>query len=170
MRTATVIGVDPGGTTGLACVRFTPGAGYTLAWTEQVTGDVRAVMDTIARMEVRLIWDHDPAVDPPELPPPPFIAVERFVVLGRASRTASAGASQKARDIIGAIEAGYPGRVTRATAAEAKGWATDKRLTVAWVKPRGRHARDAARHALYTHVKRLGNPDPLSSAYPGGAS
>ena len=53
------------------------------------------------------------------------------------------------------------------TAGEVKPWATDKRLHTAGLLDLTagmRHARDAARHALYSAVRDYGLPDPLSRA------
>ena len=92
------------------------------------------------------------------------IGVERFVVGRRASRSASAHAGAETRDQVGALEVLYPQARFR-TAAQVKPWATDERLDAAGLleATKGlRHARDAARHALFAAVHDGVIPDPLS--------
>jgi hypothetical protein len=149
-----VIGIDPGGTTGLAAVEYTPEQGYRLR------AHLGAPLSP-AEIGVHLgYWVHDFAS--PE--GPWWIAAERFVVSRRAGRSSTAAAGQRARGILGALEAAFPGRVKLRNAAAAKGWAVDARLTAAGLWPdQGRpHTADAVRHALYFHVVNLSNPDPLS--------
>jgi len=97
------------------------------------------------------------------------VAMERFVVGRRAARSASAAAGGRTRDMIGEITGWATDKqlklVTRA-AADVKPWAVDKRLHAAGLLDLTagmRHARDAARHALFCAVKDYGLPDPLSS-------
>lgn len=152
-----VIGVDPGGTTGISVVRYTPEEGYDhRAWTatELEPAELAANVGAFAA-------HHNPG----GLEGPWWIAAERFVVNRRAGRSATAAAGERARAILGALEAAFPRRVKLANAAAAKLWATDVRLHAAglWsAGPRAAHTRDAARHALRFHVAHLGNPDPLS--------
>lgn len=151
-----VIGVDPGGTTGLAAVEYTPERGYRLVAhlgvpfsPPEVVGHIATWQVTLAELAHTDAW---------------WIAAERFVVSRRAGRSATAAAGQRARDTLGALEAAFPGRIKLRNAAAAKGWATDARLKAAGLWPvQGRpHTTDAARHALYFQVVNLGNPDPLS--------
>jgi len=150
-----VIGVDPGGTTGLAAVEYTPEQGYRLVahLATPFTPDEAVVQ--VAGMAV--------LVGPGEAGPW-WIAAERFVVSRRAGRSSTAAAGRRARDILGALEAAFPGRIKLRNAAAAKGWAVDARLKAAGLWPdQGRpHTTDAVRHALYFQVVSLGNPDPLS--------
>jgi hypothetical protein len=96
------------------------------------------------------------------------IAVERFVVGRRASRSATAAAGATTRDMVG-IVTGWASSagvqcIARA-AADVKPWATDRRLEAAGllkIAKGMRHARDGARHALFCAVKDYGLPDPLS--------
>lgn len=96
------------------------------------------------------------------------IGLERFVVGRRAARSATAAAGQRTRDMVGAVEAWAQARrvpVHTRAAAEVKPWAVDKRLYAAGlldITAGMRHARDAARHALFCAVKDYGLPDPLS--------
>lgn len=148
-----VIGVDPGGTTGIAAVEYTPEQGYRL---RDHRGEKLEPADAVGWVTQWTLHVGDG---------PWWIAAERFVVNRRAGRSATAAAGERARDILGALEAAFPRRVKLANAAAAKLWATDVRLHAAglWsTGPRAAHTRDAARHALRFHVANLGNPDPLS--------
>ncbi|TDB80191.1 hypothetical protein E1091_19330 [Micromonospora fluostatini] len=97
------------------------------------------------------------------------VAYERFVVGRRAGQSSSAAAGERTRTMVGEVEAWARGaqwrRVYARSAAEVKPWATDLRLAAAGLLDltKGmRHARDAARHALYCAVRDLGLADPLS--------
>jgi hypothetical protein len=97
------------------------------------------------------------------------VAVERFVVGRRAARSSTPGAGAITRGMVGVIEAwatDYRCKVNARAAADVKPWAVDKRLHAAGLLDLTagmRHARDAARHALFCAVKDFGLPDPLSS-------
>jgi hypothetical protein len=98
-----------------------------------------------------------------------IIGLERFVVRGRSGRSATSKAGEQTRDLIGTlIRVGGqvpPESWHSRAAGEVKPWATDERLEAAGLLDltKGmRHARDAARHALFTAVKDGGVPDPLS--------
>lgn len=147
--------MDPGGTTGVALVVFGDDGRYHLELHGGLKGSAEDVLRTLA------------PISGTSIP----VAVERFVVSRRAGRSASSGAADKARNIIGGLVSGNAGRVHLATAAEAKAWATNKRLDAAGLAPTDGlpHSRDACRHALYTLVKFYRCPDPLGSAYRRGA-
>src|SRR5690348_8337640 len=92
--------------------------------------------------------------------------VEKFVI-GRGSyRSGSAGA--RTRDMVGSAQVlamTHGVHVATRSASEVKAWALDKRLAEAGLiaPTKGmQHARDAARHALYTAVADGKVPDPLS--------
>lgn len=150
-----VIGIDPGGTTGLAVVEYTWETGYRLvahigaplATPIEVVNQIRAMTRELAPAA----W---------------WIAAERFVVNRRASRSSSAKAGERARSIIGGVEAVFPLRVKLRNASAAKGWATDDRIHAAGLWPaQGRpHTTDAVRHALYMLVTTFGHPDPIGGA------
>lgn len=97
-----------------------------------------------------------------------MVAVEKFVVGYRASRSSSSGSGQLTRDVlaeVSAITVSCNRRLVQRSASEVKPWATDKRLEAAGLMDMTvgmRHARDAARHALFTAVRDYGLPDPLS--------
>lgn len=143
-----VVGVDPGGITGIA-VR-SPFGHWALA---QVTADL--VIPTL----VGILDGYGP---------PDLVAVEAFVVGPRAARSSTPAGGATARALIERVQVwceGFDVRVALRPAAAVKPWATDKRLLAAAV-PAARgmpHAHDGARHALFAAVRDAGLPDPLSS-------
>lgn len=151
-----VIGVDPGPVPGI--VRLEIGEGKLLdALALQVSPG--------SQIEAMLNALHDNRAHGADF----AIAYERFVVGRRASRSATASAGARTRDMIGVVDAWGKARCrgvhTRA-AADVKPWAVDKRLHAAGLLDLTagmRHARDAARHALFCAVRDYGLPDPLSS-------
>ncbi|MEU1810971.1 hypothetical protein [Micromonospora aurantiaca (nom. illeg.)] len=102
------------------------------------------------------------------VPQATVVAVERFVVGPRAARSAHGDSGEMTRELVGVIshwakrnQLTYRER----SAAEVKPWATDARLDAAGLlaATKGmRHARDAARHALFCSVKDCLLTDPLS--------
>lgn len=150
-----ILGIDPGGTTGLAVLEFHEHTEppWHIEPSEVVGKEAMSVLTPMLRPSVFTA-----------------VAIEKFVVSRRSGRSRTAGAGETARNIVGAVKAfcsvyaGIP--VIDYTASQVKEWATDRRLEVAGlIKPtRGLgHARDAARHALYTAHWRCGRPDPLST-------
>lgn len=106
---------------------------------------------------------------------PALVQIEEYVVRRRASRAATAAAGAATRDVLAQLEREAQEQpnvtVVRRSASHVKPWATDGRLKAVRtngtdlldvVSHVGRHARDAARHALYAAVKDGGLPDPLS--------
>lgn len=102
---------------------------------------------------------------------PLHLAVESWAV-GPISRT-NVRAANLIRDQIGELRAfASPAEPIRVlvhvrTASAVKPWATEKRLAAAGLLKRTvgmPHARSAAQHALYSHVRDSGAPDPLSRA------
>lgn len=104
-----------------------------------------------------------------------LLAVERFVVGPRASRSSTAGAGALTRNLIGNLQgigelAGA--RVVLRSASEVKPWATDTRLDAFGLLAGTKgmpHARDGARHALFAAVRDGGLADPLSRRKQGAA-
>lgn len=147
MKPVTVLGVDPGPTTGLGLLQLPLGAGH-----EYGQLSAGAVLPVVLAL-----------LDP--CPGPALIAVEAFVVGRRAGRSASPDAGRVTRELVAALRAlAGPGlAVVVRPAAEVKPWATDERLRAAGLHPTGMpHARDGCRHALYAAVHDCGVPDPLS--------
>jgi hypothetical protein len=148
-----VLGIDPGGTTGLADITYWPISQELrdISPSEITGGNVLAVIGSLLSLQR-----------------PDLVAVEKFVVSRRSGRSSTAQAGEQARLIIGGVarlcqEHGV--RFVQRPAGIVKPWATDRRLDAAGLlaptKGMG-HARDAARHALYAAVRDLGLPDPLS--------
>lgn len=189
----TIVGVDPGGTTGVAMLQMRPGVDgtprYCLPKVFQVgtrrVGKGERSEDIVERLNVEL-W---PLGGPRH---PLLFAVEKFVVGPRAGRAGTPQASEAARKVIGQIHAlayGLDATIVERTASQVKLWATDARLRCAYgalswdakwenagqgdqlmpslydATAKLRHARDAARHALFAAVQDVRWPDPLSRAY-----
>ncbi len=99
-----------------------------------------------------------------------LLAVERYVVGYRSTRSAHQRAGRLTRDMVGALCAfDSIATVVIRTASEVKPWATDKRLNAVGLLNATRgmpHARDAARHALFAAVHAGAMPDPLSPVQP----
>jgi hypothetical protein len=96
-----------------------------------------------------------------------YFQVEKFVIGKGSYRSGSPGA--RTRDMVGSaitmVQSGRLCVVTQRPAVAAKQWATDKRLDAAGLldEVKGmQHAKDAARHALYTAVYEGNIPDPFS--------
>lgn len=161
---AYVIGVDPGLTTGVFAVEWFTGNTPGLR-SDPVAVQVHGSEGVIPFVQTMVA--HRPGTDI-------ILAVEQFVVGGRAGRSATPHAGRIARALITELQTLALHLVddrdcslfTR-TAALVKPWATDKRLDAAGLldatKGMG-HARDAARHALYAAVHMGLTADPLSKA------
>jgi hypothetical protein len=156
-----VIGIDPGPIPGI--VRLQLDANWVGA-----TCNAFRVMDAQAlQISPDLI---EPVLDMLAQDDQPVVAVERFVVGRRSALSSTPAAGARTRGMVGVVEAWADRNSVRCisrSAAEVKPWATDQRLAVAGLlEPLTngmRHARDAARHALFCAVKDYGMPDPLSS-------
>ncbi|SOD72748.1 hypothetical protein SAMN05892883_2094 [Jatrophihabitans sp. GAS493] len=95
-----------------------------------------------------------------------LLAVEQFIVGGRAHRSSTPGAGKITRDLIGALLDLDTDAVVH-PAGHVKPWATDRMLEAAGLlKPcdQMRHAKDAARHALFAAVAGGLVRNPLSKA------
>lgn len=186
-----IIGIDPGGTTGVALLQMRPGLDgtprYCLPKAFQVgtrrAGKGERSEDIVERLnkEFGLLFA-TPAWTTRHL----LFAVEKFVVGPRAGRAGTPQASEVARKVIGQIHAlayDLNATIVERTASQVKLWATDARLRRAVganhvmsdefdpmpslydATAKLRHARDAARHALFAAVQDVRWPDPLSRAY-----
>lgn len=139
-----VIGVDPGPTPGVVVLDLEDGRLVEV-------GALQCSASLLYTVVATFNPDHQAVV-----------AVERFVVRGRAST-----AQQTTLDQVANLTRLYPRMAVR-SASQVKPWATDARLDAAGLSAatKGmRHARDAARHALYAAVKNGGLPDPLSKEF-----
>ena len=145
MRDLITIGIDPGPTPGICVLGDGPGL----------------VMQCDHKSAFRIVR----ALTIAYAPIPCRIACERFVI-GPISR-ASKGAGAITRDLVGELSAlaQEDGVFFRQRdAATVKIWSLDERLSRAGLLDRTKglpHARDAARHALYSAVWDAGLPDPL---------
>lgn len=144
------IGIDPGPTPGIVVLEVD----------EPRLREVGVVQCTANMLELTL-WAL--LADSPE---PCVLQIERFVTRGRAN-----AAQSLTRDQVGDV-AGLARRhstpLIQRNASQVKAWATDARLEKAGLLDlcKGmRHARDAARHALFAAVHDGGLPDPLSKEW-----
>lgn len=144
MSSHLVIGIDPGPIPGVTRLRLDDGR---LTGAEVLQCTASALYDVLRGLDFE-----GRAV----------IAAERYVDRGRTN-----AAQALTRDQVGALEQLYPGARLR-TAAQVKPWATNDRLNAAGLLDLCtgmRHARDSARHALFTAVRDLNLTDPLSKEY-----
>lgn len=158
-----VIGIDPGPIPGIIRLQLDISRpGYNL-----VANGARLLDAQALQISPELI---EPVLDMLAQDDQPVVAVERFVVGRRSALSSTPAAGALTRGMVGVVEAWADRNsvkcISRA-ATDVKPWATDKRLAVAGLlEPLTngmRHARDAARHALFCAVKDYGLPDPLSS-------
>jgi hypothetical protein len=153
------IGVDPGPTPGMVLLVYGPGLQLERAEVVQCSAGV-AVSMFDALLDFR--EDHFR---------PTYVGIETFVVGPRATRSSSPAAGRVTRELVEELKAAaevmrYP--VALRSAVAVKTWATDARLERAGLlEPvKGmRHARDAARSALFAAVHDGHVPDPLSKAF-----
>lgn len=147
-----ILGLDPGKTTGVALVSFTPDHALQAAYDQ--TTDRDGLLNLVTTYLRGLLVN--------------AVAIEKFVVNRRAGRSSSAQDGEAARDIIGAVRAlcdQHGVRYIQRPAGVVKPWATDRRLSAAGITQQTKgqgHARDAARHALYAAVRDFHVRDPLS--------
>ena len=146
------IGMDPGPTPGLV----------KLVYAEAKLIQVNVVQCSLnCALDVLNLWLAAHVADTEV-----YVGVERFVIGNGSYRSGSAGA--RTRDLVGSalVSAQTHGAIgVQRSAVEVKAWATDMRLSAAGLTPHVKgmtHARDAARHALYTACKDGAVPDPLS--------
>lgn len=149
----TVIGADPGETTGLAVLHLTAAAGSTrlcIAHRSVISCDA----DSAYGLAMHLIEEN-------EGPSSVILAGEKFVP-GRGPGARGDGAAA-ARRVTGDLSDLGPWRWR--SASEVKGWATDQRLAAAGLlkmSAKMPDGRDGARHALFAACHDAGLDDPLS--------
>lgn len=151
-----VIGIDPGPVIGIVRLQLAiqPEGRATLLGAEALQ-----VTPGAAEPLLNALIQDDEAV----------VALELFVIGPRAARSSTPAGGAAAREVVKlvtdwALRCGL--RYWSRSAAEVKPWATDIRLDAAGLLAPTtgmRHARDAARHALFAAVKTYGLPDPLST-------
>jgi hypothetical protein len=145
-----VVGVDPGPTTGIAGLLVRPEAVVHFDLLQCTAGAAGWALEALLAY-----------MDPGRHARMPVVAIERFVARGRLSGPQEE-TTRLAKQLM-AVAHGYASVVHR-SAGQVKPWATDARLTEAGLMEaaRGmRHARDAARHALYEAVHSGHLRDPL---------
>lgn len=157
---ALVIGVDPGATTGLFVMHLDD---------HTVTATVaRELVNTEVRYVVAIVAAHVKENSGQLLRP--IVAIEQFVVSGRAGRSSTPKGGAAARQIIGALMTIKGTDQVVHPAHRVKRWATDHRLQEAGLLASTTglgHARDASRHALFAAVQMALLPDPLSKQWIG---
>lgn len=153
---AHVVGIDPGPVPGIVSLLVEDGR-LTEVAVAQVSAELLpcVLLAVLERQEVRTL-----------------VQVEAFVVGKKSMRSGAAGAAT--RDMVGqvaqtVIDFGrgrdHAVHYAQRSASQVKPWSTDARLVAAGLSSRCsgmRHARDAARHALWSAVHDAGLPDPLS--------
>lgn len=149
----TVVGVDPGPVPGIAVLSWEPGGKPMWRVYQVAASSPSLVYEETRRLLDR--WLEQEGVS---------LAAESYVVSARSARTADRGAQQTTNDLAALLR--HAGARMRPPS-EVKPWATDARLKSAGadILQQMRHARDAARHALYSACRDRGLPDPLSRAY-----
>ncbi len=167
--TLRVIGVDPGPVPGIVVLDLDVLMDGSGRWLREVAA-LQCTANVAPYVVEALLLEHGDAA---------LVAAEQFVVSGKSARVSNARDSAVTRDLVGAlqqvVEAHHRGPVSGRTgifvqrpAGQVKPWATEMRLAKAGLlEPTKamRHARDAARHALFAAVRDGGLPDPLSSRW-----
>jgi len=185
-----IIGVDPGGTTGVALLQMRPGADGTPRYccpkafqVRSVGNGARDIVETLEDRFGELLAAHRRRErgSGSHL----VFAVEAYVVNARAGRASTPQAGHAARKVIGQLHGfalTHDAIVLERSASLVKLWATDARLRRAGgalssatgavpasslydATAKLPHARDAARHALYAARHDVHWPDPLSRSY-----
>ena len=127
---ATVVAVDPGGTTGIAL--WSPHLGLSMRELNPAAEAVDWLANVLDSSNPRR-----------------HVVVERYIIT---PATAKMSQQHDALEIIGALKflcRKYGHTLTMQTPAEAKAFSTDAKLkNVGWYQPGQGHARDASRHAL----------------------
>ena len=168
IRPLSVIGVDPGPIPGVVLLELEPMTDGLSCWLRE-TYAFQCSANAAPDLVRSLLLESNAALG----------EVETYAVGGKSGRLASARESALTRDMVGAIEqlvrdhhrgeiSGQTGSFVQRAAGQVKPWATDIRLAKAGLlePTKGmRHARDAARHALYAAVHDGNLPDPLSKHF-----
>lgn len=150
-----VVGVDPGPIPGLVAIDFhRDGSPHEVQVVQCSANAAEAVLQTLILARA------------PRNGPMPVVQIERFVIGRGSMRSGAAGAeTRRSVELLEIAARHSDANVCVRSASEVKPWATDERLDAAGLleATKGmRHARDAARHALFCAVRVAGVPDPLS--------
>lgn len=168
LRPLSVIGVDPGPIPGVVLLELEPMADGLSCWLRE-TFAFQCSGNAAPDLVRSLLLESNAAL----------VQVETYVVSPKSGRLASAKESAMTRDMVGAIQqlvedhhrgdiSGQTGTFVQRSAGQVKPWATEGRLARArLLEPtKGmRHAKDAAKHALFAAVHDGGLPDPLSKTF-----
>lgn len=162
--TSTFIGIDPGPVPGIVELHVI----------DRVLADVYVIQCT-DKLAPSLLRSRLDLLRSTEWGKRVTVQIEQFIVGRRAARSSTASAGTATRNLISQLQDVVTTRYTPLyvgvhlrPAAAVKPWASDQRLDVAGLsaETKGmRHARDAARHALYVAVHEGGLPDPLSKEW-----
>lgn len=158
-----VIGMDPGPTPGL--VKLIYGDTHRLLDVAVVQCTANQALDVL-QMWLRPLSENNRTVGRGTPLVRVYFQGEKFVIGPKSYRSGSAGA--RTRELAGSasvLATTHGAYVNDRDASTAKTWATNARLEKAglYAPTAGMvHARDAARHALYTACKDALIPDPLS--------
>lgn len=153
-----IIGVDPGPTTGICFVDY---VGSAIVGRTSIQVDGESGQLTLEAM-LRAYYND------PETVVKRYAGIEAFVT-GQSAGTKGAAADYTRQGVMKFAEQlqiwGYHTKLRKKADIWTKtgGWATDKRLDRAGIlrPPEMRHANDAGRHCLYTAVHDAFRPDPL---------
>jgi hypothetical protein len=161
VRAVRVIGIDPGPTPGMVVLDIDP------ARLPNVGSSVIQCSRGVAPMLLDTLLSVQPRVRT-------IVGIEKFVLGRRSARSSTPKAGAATRDLLVELAAVFKRHYLSApahyawferNASTVKTWATAERLEAAGLieATKGmRHARDAARHALYAVVHDGKIPDPLS--------
>lgn len=137
-----IIGVDPGPVTGIFAIETLGNqVGYSFA---------QAAPDLAVWLVPHWMSEGD------------VLVIEDFVIGNKTGRANDQKAGQQTRNVLERLR---PYATEVRTASQVKAWSSDERLKAAGITDRlqgMRHARDAARHALFHAVKSGVLVDPLS--------
>lgn len=152
----TVIGVDPGVTTGVAVFEYGKDLGK-----QPIVPLYQADAVGTPWLLEQLVKEH--TLNGTIRYHAVVIAVESYVA-GRHGKGSEGTVTREFVALCDLLASRYNAKLVRRNAGTVKPWATDARLHrhALFATEGMRHARDAARHALFAAVHDFGVPDPLS--------
>lgn len=161
--TIIAVGLDPGPTPGLVRLVYVDGL--------PVRADVMQVSAGMLTDALRLLLTAPSSSQWAAPLPEIYLGAEKFVMKGKYSATGPGRITQQQVGLAVECAASLGVHALIRPAVTVKQWATDARLEKAGLltATKGmRHAKDAARHALFTAVSDGRMPDPLSRRAQGG--